>query len=1569
MTLSDVASLLEGKVDHDRGLLLEAGMFPELASALAAFGVKQLHLTGAQVAQPAAVTVDGGATLLGKKAGRVHLEVTGADALTAKLTYTAPRGWGFADGFPGLPSSYKHLTDNPGLVGLGPSVLHDLPLASAALTATSGSATLAFTGALADASHFTFLAAALSLPAEPPLTGTILLNGDKPATPDLVIGGGHSTLPVGDLLTLDAIGLHAHTVAKDPATGGALTRMDLDATIEAGAHDPVPIKLSAPFYGLAGVLELTADFSGAGLSIGRGVAAFAELLRLDPATFKLPSPLDVLDSFALKSMACIVTLDPPGVQRLVITVGPGRVWPITKGVEVDDLTVGWAIAFPFDSDARKMSATLSGTLALGTVDPKLEFEVFASSDGGFSAWGALKHPMTLEQIATTVNGSPVGGLPKLEVIEATISAASSGDFGVLVRVGNWQIGSIGNTPIVLYEVLASLERTSATTTGRFGTVLGVGKARLYLNAQITMSAQAPTGWVFEGGTQAGSEITIGDLLQELADTFGIGQVPAPVRSLTLKDLKLLYDTAASTFAFTCEADFAVDATAVAVVISIDVAPTTDKLPVDPHATTVKGTKGYSATFKGRVSFDGHAFDIALEASPDTDVLVADYLHKPGDKATNLHKLVEEVAPPVAAAVPEGITIDLEEVKFVFLKQQATQWAFGLRLGVAINLNELPIVGSKLPADQTLAIENLQILYASAAMVESQTAIVNKLLAPGVAKLPDAVGKGIAFDADVRLGSATKHLHAGVAPPPTVQPGPVVVLEAGVPGKSVVPASSTDPVTWLDVNKQFGIFSFQRVGIGYEDNVFELALDASVALGPVAFSMQALTVGSPLGEFVPTFGLKGLALSFNRPPIEIGGAFLKVQEEIRGRKVNSYYGELMVKVGQFSLKALGGWSPDADPARFFIYVKVGAPIGGPPFLFITGLAGGFGINSSLTLPTIDEVRGYPLLPSEAPGEKGSAAETIAEVIPALQKRFQPLAGQYWVAAGISFTSFEMIEAQAVVSVAFGVEVQIGVVGTCAMSFPKGDGKESPPIAYVEIDVVASFTPATGLLAVDGKLSPASCLFGGFVKLTGGFAFYAWFSGEHRGDFVVSLGGYHPAFDRPSNYPVVPRLGIAFALGPLKVTGESYFALVPSAFMAGIRIRATFEAGPVKAWFDAGVDFLIAWAPFHYEARAWVTIGCSVDLGLFTLRIQIGAELELWGPAFGGAATVDLDVVSFTIGFGAERNAPLPVGWQTFSEKFLPAPDKEEQRVAMLAAARGPVGGPPPPKTNVIKAGVTAGQIGTGPRGIDWILDPDHFRIVSSSTLPANHAQWSAAAKDPTELPNVVASYQRLPGPVPGMLLALDRGTVTKSMTEVWETKLDIGPMRQRGVASYHTITLRDEDGNPIGGVTVAPQVGPSNTALFVAPPEDTDKPATPDPNAQRLIPSTLTGLAIMPVPRRPDAVSDVKLLALIYGEVKPTGFAYRQPVPDKRYTVSSTTSGKGRDFTITVGGAHAASLENHGYELSALTDRWVGVQRDAVLTELRELGFATAAPDEVKLTEMAKTALTDWPGAALIGAQS
>jgi hypothetical protein len=1201
-------------------------------------------------------------------------------------------------------------------------------------------------------------------------------------------------------------------------------------------------------------------------------------------------------------------------------------------------------------------------------------------------------PIGLTALLENMLGS-AGGLPDIAVTELSLAAMpSAGYYSLSVTVADSQItaGQYG-----LRQVNLALDKSSAGVQGGLTGVITLGSAELVLTAQYQ---GAPAGWYFAGQL---TDFNIGQLLAELASTYGISDIPAPIKTLELTKLDVSYQTGSGKFAFDLQANFEVDTTPVKVTVTITVLPSAQAAAAQPDTAVTTGTKGYSATFTGQVTFAGLQFDLVFDAGTGTDVLVADFV-RTSPAPVALQALVAGVSEQVAQAIPPGISLDLRDVKFVFLKQAASQWAFGVRLGAAINLNELPIVGSKLPPDQTLAIENLQILYSSADLTQAQTAVINPLLPAGVSKLPDAVGEGIGLDADVKLGAKTTHLHAGVTPPAPAQPAlaprasappalapPAVAPRAGLPAGArpaaaapVIPASSTDPVKWLDVNKQFGIFSFERVGVGYQDNVLRFALDASVAIGPLAFSMQALSVSSPLSEFKPEFSLQGLALTFDRPPISIGGAFLKVRETVGAQVFDSYYGELIVQAATFSLKAIGGWAPDANPASFFIYLSINVPLGGPPFLFVTGLAGGFGINSRLILPTIDQVGAYPLLPGNAPAEKASPAETIKDVIPALQNTFVPLAGQYWVAAGIAFTSFEMIQARAVISVAFGVELQIGVVGTCAMTFPTGDPY---PVAYVEIDVVASFTPSTGLLSVDGKLSPASYLLGGFVKLTGGFAFYAWFSGEHQGDFVVSLGGYHPAFSKPDNYPVVPRLGLDFSLGPLKVLGQAYFALTPSAFMAGLRLSATFAAGPVKAWFDAGVDFLIAWAPFHYEARAWVTIGCSVDLGLFTLSVQIGAELQLWGPAFGGEALVDLDVVSFTIAFGAPRALPAPVGWDTFTTSFLPPPDtpaaaavqpagiapRATARAAAVPAAAVPAAAPEP-VTNVVKATVTAGLISQAP-GIDWILDPDQFRILTASTIPANHGGWTTSAAQAAELPNVVADYQGTagdsPGSVPGdMLLRLDPGTVTSSAADVWAPVLNIAPMGETDVASYHIVTLlkRDETGQfteYVTGVTVSPQLGASNTALWGV--KDPDG----DPNAERLIPATLTGFAISSVPRHPGKVSDVALAALIYGQGNTTGFGYQAPVVDQRFTVTSAVSSDRETLTITVHGGHDATLPNDHYVLSALTDSWVAGQRSSTLDELRRLGFSTVAGDAVHLGLMAQTALTDWPSVARIGSET
>lgn len=82
--------------------------------------------------------------------------------------------------------------------------------------------------------------------------------------------------------------------------------------------------------------------------------------------------------------------------------------------------------------------------------------------------------------------------------------------------------------------------------------------------------------------------------------------------------------------------------------------------------------------------------------------------------------------------------------------------------------------------------------------------------------------------------------------------------------------------------------------------------------------------------------------------------------------------------------------------------------------------------------------------------------------------------------------------------------------------------------------------------------------------------------------------------------------------MTITGEAYFALTPSCIMAGGRLDIVFQAGPIRAWFHARADFLIAWQPFHYDIDIAVRIGIAFQTEIATLTFEVGASVHLWGP---------------------------------------------------------------------------------------------------------------------------------------------------------------------------------------------------------------------------------------------------------------------------------------------------------------------------------------------------------------------
>ena len=772
------------------------------------------------------------------------------------------------------------------------------------------------------------------------------------------------------------------------------------------------------------------------------------------------------------------------------------------------------------------------------------------------------------------------------------------------------------------------------------------------------------------------------------------------------------------------------------------------------------------------------------------------------------------------------------------------------------------------------------------------------------------------------------------------------------GKTSPPAG---PIHWIKVDKTFGPVSLKQLGINYSagEATFGFSADFSMAGFNLALQGMAITFpmplpGQPAGNKVG-FDLQGLGLGYKKGSLELGGAFLKVTEN----EVNSYYGLALIKFAKFGLKAVGGYTPASvnnPAASFFLYANLQVPIGGPPFLFITGLAAGFGINNSLKLPTIDGLSDFIMLPNNAPAAAGSPTDTISKVLPQMQSVFKPEPGAYWIAAGIQFTSFEMVDAFVLVTVSFGVDFKVAVIGSAAMTFPKG---APTPVAYVEVDLLASFTPSTGLLAVDAKLSPSSYLVGGFCKLSGGFAFYAWFDGPNKGNFVITLGGYHPNFDPPAYYPTVPRLGMSFGLGPFQVSGQAYFALTPSAMMAGLRMDAVWKSGGIKAWFSAGVDFLIAWAPFHYEAGIYISVGCSADLGLFTIDLHIGADLQVWGPKFGGRAHIDLDVIAFTIEFGSKASLPPPVGWEAFSTGFLPKPTEANDEALLFAAAA------PTETTNIIKANVAEGLADTDVDGFNWIVDSSGFSIVTNSTIPANNGEWMTSENDKTSIPNTIDSYGKQPAESP--FLKLPSGDMF-SKTEVWEPTINIGPMDEKDVQSYHSISLikLEKTERYLVDVSIQPILESANTALWAL-----NKDGNDNPNQPLLIPHTLSGFAISPIPRTPSQLSDIPLIELIFAQGFSTGFSFTAPAVNSDFTVKSHITDSD-ELNIDISGQHTATLLDRNYELKSLIDPWVASQRNTLLDDLNEAGFSTYSRDEVDLDIMAEKSLTDWPTVALLG---
>ncbi|PZU10107.1 DUF6603 domain-containing protein [Sphingomonas sp.] len=520
---------------------------------------------------------------------------------------------------------------------------------------------------------------------------------------------------------------------------------------------------------------------------------------------------------------------------------------------------------------------------------------------------------------------------------------------------------------------------------------------------------------------------------------------------------------------------------------------------------------------------------------------------------------------------------------------------------------------------------------------------------------------------------------GGDPAPSVPPFDIFVGK-GPQGFAI--SFSGQPRLRIEINRTLGPLHIQEIDLLYNPipnrpGEVGITLDASVAIAGLEIAADDLGLYVPLDRPADLsqwrIDLSGLAVDYSNSSLSISGGLLKAT--LPDGSIE-YRGSLAVDVSGYGLSAIGAYARPKDASgeytSLFVFLAISAPIGGPPYLFITGLAGGAGFNRRLLTPRDPAgVPGFPLVRAMDGGGGGDPMEQLQRI----GTDIPPSRGGFWIAAGVRFSTFELLHTTALLTVAVDRGFEITLMGLMRLTLPPA---EEAAIVSLELALAAKYSTVDQVLSIRAELTNNSWLLSRDCHLTGGFAFVIWFN---RPEVLLTVGGYSRYFTPPDHYPVVPRVGFHWEVGQgIAIKGGQFFAITHSAVMVGGSLEASYQLGPIRAWFIADLDMILSWDPFFYKASAIVQVGVEVKLRgcafgicieLPTLQVTIGATLDMEGPPLSGLVTVDVGVAKFPIPFGTKKPQPF-LSWEQIRDKYLGAGSVASVAAGGLAGSGQPDG---------------------------------------------------------------------------------------------------------------------------------------------------------------------------------------------------------------------------------------------------------------------------------------------------------
>lgn len=1275
----------------------------------------------------------------------------------------------------------------------------------------------------------------------------------------------------------------------------------------------------------------------------------------------LPTPVESLGGLGLARLEADLGLSPLRLERLAFVITTEHPWTIVK----DIISVQPVLAFELVQDGADTQTALSitGDWMLGST----RFDTFVAPDTGeFAAYMAVGETLdvgaVLERFLPGVE-HPDCVLMDLDLYGNYLDGSAGFE---IVTQGGWSF-HLGGTELGIRDIALSGDYDGSSFSGALRGTLDVSgwmaKVDVAVTEQITVDVRLP-------------EVNITEILDEFLTFVGI---PAELPDFDLQDLDISVTPSTGAFRISGVSDSQIDlfpgfrfqlaqfsaAREVLAAPSVGGVPAPAKVaaqmqwmlhlgPADAQVTvalsadynSLEGDSdavGTEWTFEGILSDGslpvGHMLD-ALEhlvgldyPLPTAGLDITDLFIGFNIGAEERHFVISFTLAEDKRVYGRFSLVALRTLADDQAEEPPWSYAVNFEADLDIGMGDLPLVGPPLDEIAQMKLHALQMTIASRAFPSAEVARM-RLLLPSRAVHPadGTLADGTNFAVQATLGDDRPSFRVPVAlsgaPPASAIPAPAPGSLPPTPQNGRAPAPSRiDTTKWFPVHRGFGAVELARIGLRFQNAELTVLLDAEVGLASLQIGFLGLGLTSPLDHFQPSVSLEGISIAYDGGAVSISGGLKRTPE-------GGFSGLVRLAAEAFALTAMGQYVTVDGHTSIFVFGVLDAPIGGPPCCFIHGIAAGIGINSALHLPAPENVGDFALVRAAMPGGNPLGGGTdLAEVLRTMGDDIRPTPGAEWLAAGIRFTSFEIVQSVALLTVTLDSKPRINLLGLSRLSIPP---LSPSPIAMAEIGLLATIDPDAGLLAVEGALTRNSFLLSHECRPTGGFAFYTWFRGPHEGDFVLTLGGYHPHFPVPAHYPQVPRITMQWRLSDnLELKGTSYLALVPNMIMAGSAIEVVFQAGDLRAWFNARYDVLISWKPFHYEIEVAICVGASLRINLlftsFTLTVHVGAGLVLHGPPFGGEAYVDISVISFTIPFGQGRPDPTPISWQEFKQSFLPPP--VSGTLAPLAVPPELPGVPVVPTNAICTIQVVDGLTRdlTGQPGYDgplqWIANPERFAVSTQSLIPSK-----AATLNTTALP------------------------------VAWSQGFGIGPVALAEDAFQSTHHVRFEKFNhatrafePFPDLVATPVLRNVPAALW-------RHGSLSDMGSAAVVDGTLGGFVLRPPPIVPDVTCTIAVSKLLFDHEPVRAFQWSSPAKPVPATARLTDSGE----TLTVSNPAGASVENRAFVLAGLLDPATAARRESVVAALRRRG-AKLAP-AIDLDGAARMTLADWPRVCGLGAE-